>query len=315
MHAPFPSSNAWGAFYGGVSYLTSPCIGLFFMLSGALLLPVRGNMTAFLKHRMGRIIAPTIVWTLIYLLLEYDNHGSAVNIRALLSIPFSPQGHGVMWFMYALMGVYLVAPIVSPWLTQASRRECVIVLSLWAVTLLFPFLHGFLEITEDINGTFYYFSGYLGYFLCGYFIVHYKPVIKWYLLVPIVAVALVLPTLNYGWGLGLDKDVFWYLGICTAVLTVAIFYVLTVKFNKKMSRWFTQHRHAAVWLVRVSQCTFGIYLCHIIVMRYCLWNMPWFVQISNCVVQTSVSFVVTFAVSFAVVACLRKLSVTRRFCT
>ena len=39
MHSPMPRGDAVGQLYGGVSYLTSPCIGLFFMVSGALLLP------------------------------------------------------------------------------------------------------------------------------------------------------------------------------------------------------------------------------------------------------------------------------------
>lgn len=40
MHSPIPSSNnANGLLLSSVSYFTAPCIGLFFMVSGALLLP------------------------------------------------------------------------------------------------------------------------------------------------------------------------------------------------------------------------------------------------------------------------------------
>ena len=39
MHAPMPTKNAVGIFSVGISYFTMPCIGLFFAVSGALLLP------------------------------------------------------------------------------------------------------------------------------------------------------------------------------------------------------------------------------------------------------------------------------------
>ena len=41
MHAPLPdSAEGNGLFLSTLSYLTAPCIGLLFMVSGALLLPV-----------------------------------------------------------------------------------------------------------------------------------------------------------------------------------------------------------------------------------------------------------------------------------
>lgn len=39
MHAPLPSAQVNGMFLSSLSYFTAPCIGLFFMVSGALLLP------------------------------------------------------------------------------------------------------------------------------------------------------------------------------------------------------------------------------------------------------------------------------------
>ena len=67
MHSPMPDNNAPGMFLSTISYLTAPCIGLFFMVSGALLLPVRTGMFTFLKKRFTKIIFPTLFWTAIYL--------------------------------------------------------------------------------------------------------------------------------------------------------------------------------------------------------------------------------------------------------
>ena len=39
MHSPIPSDNSDGIILSSLSYFTAPCIGLFFMVSGALILP------------------------------------------------------------------------------------------------------------------------------------------------------------------------------------------------------------------------------------------------------------------------------------
>lgn len=63
MHAPLPdSAEGNGLFLSTLSYLTAPCIGLFFMVSGALLLPVR---TGFLEKEIRENIVPYSVLELV----------------------------------------------------------------------------------------------------------------------------------------------------------------------------------------------------------------------------------------------------------
>ncbi len=67
MHSPMPTCHENRLLVLGIGYLTAPCIGLFFMVSGALLLPVRNDAKDFLQKRLGKILAPTVVWTLFYI--------------------------------------------------------------------------------------------------------------------------------------------------------------------------------------------------------------------------------------------------------
>ena len=48
MHSPVPSGQGSGIFLSTLSYLTMPCIGIFFSISGALLLPVSNVIIAFI---------------------------------------------------------------------------------------------------------------------------------------------------------------------------------------------------------------------------------------------------------------------------
>ena len=58
----------WGAFYG--SFLR-PCVPLFVMITGALLLPVREEMSVFYKKRIGRVFWPFLIWSVIYNLFPW----------------------------------------------------------------------------------------------------------------------------------------------------------------------------------------------------------------------------------------------------
>jgi len=77
MHAPIPGEGATehGPFLVFNSYLTSPCVPLFFMVSGALLLPCKEGITAggYIKKRIGKIVGPTFCFSCFYMLLDFND--------------------------------------------------------------------------------------------------------------------------------------------------------------------------------------------------------------------------------------------------
>lgn len=173
MHSPLPTDKSNAIILNTLSYATAPCIGLFFMVSGALLLPVKEETGTFLKRRLGKILGPTLVWSLIY--IGYNHYQGTDHSwwKEILSLPFSAQGHGVMWFMYTLTGLYLIAPVLSKWLQACSKRELEFYLLLWVVTLCYPLLRLFLSIQTGETGILYYCTGYVGYFLLGHYLNKY----------------------------------------------------------------------------------------------------------------------------------------------
>lgn len=66
MHAPMPSENAIGLFNVSLCYFTEPGLCLFFVISGALLLPVKIGTKDFLKKRLSKVLLPTLTFTGIY---------------------------------------------------------------------------------------------------------------------------------------------------------------------------------------------------------------------------------------------------------
>lgn len=60
----------WGAAYGA---LLRPCVPLFVMITGALLLPVRGDISAFYRKRILRVFVPFLIWGVLLCALPMDN--------------------------------------------------------------------------------------------------------------------------------------------------------------------------------------------------------------------------------------------------
>lgn len=293
MHSPIPSANASGPFLSALSYFTAPCIGLFFMVSGALLLPVRTDYITFIRKRFSKILVPTLLWSLIYIGLRLYGSESEIDvIQSLASLPFSPQGEGVLWFMYTLSGLYLLAPILSAWVEKASQRELQIVLLLWCVTLCYPLLSFYVSTNTSTTGILYYFTGYAGYFLLGYYLKKYPESISQVLAWTVAGAGVVLLlALKY---IGLEFDfysLFWYESIFIAALAVAIW--------KAVSHF--QHRDISSVLIKISNLSFGVYLSHILIMRHWLWLQGWIAEISNYPLQSIVIAILTFA--FSVLLC------------
>lgn len=226
MHSPHAEGGAPGYIVVPIYFITAAGLCLFFMVSGALLLPVKTDTYTFLKKRMGKILGPLLFWTLFYLgvCLAFGEKTWGEMGHNILSIPFTRQGHGVLWFLYVLIGLYLLSPIISPMLQRATKKEKQFYLLLWGITLCYPMLAPFVELTTDIYGILYYFSGFLGYFTLGYYLHAEKSRLsKWGL-----ALLVIIPILSFAIYKIFDTDklfsgLFWYDGLMVAMLCVAFF--------------------------------------------------------------------------------------------
>lgn len=153
-------------------------VSIFFMISGALLLSKEQELQMFYKKRFTRILAPTLIWSVFYIIYEQIYHHSFTwqnTLSKISMIPFVNQT-GILWFMYVLIGIYLVIPILSSWLNKASRKDIEMVLCLWGITLLMPIFTLYNETCKFLiseGGALYLFNGFIGYALLGYYLRKY----------------------------------------------------------------------------------------------------------------------------------------------
>ena len=165
------------------------------------------------------------------------------------------------------------------------------------MTLLYPYLCKVFFINTDVTGVLYYFTGYAGYFLFGYYLKNYSISLKW--LITLALAMLPLPMFNKVLGWNLDfYSAFWYLSTPVAMMSAAWFCVMKHLFDRASVYKF--------W-AQISNLSFGIYLLHIFVMRTLLWNWRVIQNINNYYLQTVVVVILTFIGSSAISYGIAKL--------
>lgn len=173
------SNRFWVSFYDGA--LGRVSVPLFMIVSAFLLVPMRQDMTMtqFYRRRFMRILPPFVCFLLLYALLPLLWGGMTweQSLNDLRLLPFNfPSMGGHLWFMYPLISLYLIIPVVSPWLEKASARDERLFIGIFAFTTLTPWLHRFVsaelwgECFWNQFSAFWYCSGYLGYLVLAHYI-------------------------------------------------------------------------------------------------------------------------------------------------
>lgn len=239
-------------------------VPLFFIISGYLLLPVKDGTFPFLKKRFLRVLIPSIVWYVLYFVFGSTFIGEHYYLSILDKSPH-------LWYIFAILGLYLLAPIISPWLNKASGDELLFFSVLWFISLFFPIIDTYAPIGIRYNHTgmlldspfkmLYYHAGYGGYFLLGGLISKYKSRIKSYyiklsILLLLISATTTLLCLFHGVG----SQTFAYLSIPTASLSFFLFITLI---NMRL----TIGGMLASIVSNISKMTFGIYLIHLFVLE------------------------------------------------
>ena len=173
------ANRFWVSFYDGA--LGRVAVPLFMIVSAFLLVPMKPGetMMSFYKKRFMRIMPPFIFFMLLYtfLPLAWDGMSLEQSLTDLKLLPFNfPSMGGHLWFMYPLISLYLIIPVVSPWLEKASAKEERIFLGIFALSTFTPWIHRF--ITPEIWGecfwngfsALWYCSGYLGYLVLAHYV-------------------------------------------------------------------------------------------------------------------------------------------------
>ena len=144
-------------------------VPLFFMISGYLLLsrPGTEQFRPFYRHNIPKLVAPLAAWNLIYYSVEAGCGKHPMDPHDLLN-KFLNQGVSYhMWFIYTLMGIYLLCPFLKRIADHCTTRQLAVLLGIILFpTTLRPILNQTLPVYIYLFGPMV--EGLVGYFLLGY---------------------------------------------------------------------------------------------------------------------------------------------------
>ena len=151
--------------------LTRVGVPLFFMLSGCLMLSREGTrqLAAFYRKNLPKIGIPLVVWNLIYYGGSLLMRGETFRLRDFLAGLLN-QGHSYhMWFVYTLLGIYLLCPFLKRMTEGCTGSQLLLLVGI----ILFPTaIQPILNLAQPVYIHLFgpLMEGYLGYFLLGYWL-------------------------------------------------------------------------------------------------------------------------------------------------
>ncbi len=285
----------WASFFD--SFVRS-CVPLFIIASSYLMFPLKYSASEFFKRRAVRILIPFVLWTVVYAFVWGE---PAENFKNLLLNFNYAAGH--LWFVYMLLGVYLLMPLLSPWAEKVEKKELQIYLGIWLFTTLIPLMRDWFsgfsttvvygpsglprqalfplwgEASWNGYGTFYYMSGFIGYLLLGLYFRKFVGELSWKktlaIAVPSYLAGFAITFGGFLWRVNetasgvfpvgglVEKAVWWETTWCNDTIGVALMAIAWILLIKKIK---ADGKFYQKVLLPVSKASYGMYLMHLLIL-------------------------------------------------
>jgi len=309
-----PLTPNWLAanFYDSLSRMGVP---LFFMVSGYLLLRKSEPVPQFFRKRFFKVGIPTLFWSVAYLLWSvpaYTNGAmNPVSVTiSMLKAMYTGNVEIHLWFLYVLIGIYLVVPILRVFISAASRRDLTYFLILWFLAT------SIIELVQRVGGiqtalVIPVVTGYIGYFVIGYFLAEVKLTNRSRVMAIIGGVlgiaATYVGTNQFSAHAGPINDYFYSYFSPPVVLASLCGFMLLKELGQTLG--------SAGRLVRtISATAFGVYLIHIFVielLRTGTLGFRLYSWMAPSVYMIPLTALVVFVLSVALVFVMRKFPLIR----
>ena len=316
-----PMHSADFVITNGINVLSRFCVPMFVMISGALFLAPKHEIT--MKKLWGvhilRLFVIYVLWSCIYGIRTYQLSAPA-SFSAKELIKYMISGYYHLWFLPMMIGLYALLPILRKWLSVASKKDLQYFLFLFFVfQILKTTISCFIrnpEVLEQLGNlsAIPLACSYAGYFVLGYYLYHIGIPEKWdrwlYLSFPVCCILNVLISTMLIWHY--DKLLSEFsnsFGVFTLCITITLFQFVTRFLTGKAFQ--TSHPKLESVLSFLSGSTLGIYVIHLFLidlpqMRIIYDNLP-------PVISIPLVTLLSFLSSFVIATLFRKIPFVGKF--
>lgn len=304
-------------FFDAISKWAVP---VFVMISGSLFLPKKElTIGLLIKKYILRIVIAFITWSAIYTVV---NCYRGMPLQEAIAGFFTGYYH--MWYLYMIVGLYLITPILQLIIKNENALILFLVLG-FVFGIVFPQAQNLLyeffplignstkSIMEDLN---YHLSiGYSFYYVLGYYLSKKEITIK------IRGVIYVLGIFGFVSTIFLSMFMSWYRGEPNAIFfdrfsinifLEAIFVFVLFRYKeKRLSEKYNERQ--IVWLRRLSSYSFGAYLVHALIIGILHMVFHLSTDSFNPVLSVPVIELSVLIISFIVSAIIHHIPVINKY--
>ena len=269
-------------------------VPIFFMISGCLILSsdATADFVKFYKKRIIHLTVPLVFWNIAYFIIKCALGQMNFNVSLLLADLINCGTEYHLWYLYTLIGIYLIAPFLKMIIDRCSMKQLVwlLVLMLFCTTIR-PFVN---TVTPD--GVYIYlfeplFNGYIACFLLGYILSRIECTRKTVALFSAIGVlglvsSVLLNHFNSS-SAGIDLVANSGYGLSHYAFAAGVFIFSKFVFEKMTP--------LEKCVSCISKCSFGIYLIHASVISIV---KKYFMIDASPVISSAFIFTVSFTVSF-----------------
>ena len=275
-------------------------VPVFVMVSGALLLDPEKDITihkiftTYIKRILIALVSFSLIFRIFDMVMDHEAFTVSGILKGLLDA-FTGNGWSHMWYLYLIIGLYLILPALRATTKSCSVKELkyllvigFVVISMLPLTRLFGISSSFYIHVNTI---------YPFYFLLGYML--HKNIIRIDRRVAAALMVIGAAGITCGTYFGLKGSIqnptvlTGYASPFVAMLAAGVF-VLTKDIKK-------ENASIASMMLSIDRCSFGIYLIHMVFIRLLLRYMGVNLFDYPVIISFSVAALGIFAVSYLLV--------------
>ncbi len=286
-------------------------VPLFVMVSGALFLSRDIPLKKIFTKYILKMLILLLIWGMAYWCFSERSISPDVLFDSLKKV-LSGKVYSHLWYLFMLIGLYLITPIVRGFV-RGSERSVILysIVLLFVIQVAFPYVTSKVSAADSLIKAFRISAPaeYLLYYLAGHYINSFD-IKKWkritlYSLAFSAIIIIVVISDVVSFRQGSPYTIYGYFSAGTSLTAFALFLLM------KQSESFLKESKIRNIISFISPLTFGIYLLHFMVIKI-------FVKFGidsnmiNPIIGAPVTALLVFASSGAVIYVLSKIPVIRK---
>ena len=288
-------------------------VPIFVMISGALLLKGTKDISVgeFLQKRASKVIIPFVAWSAIFYAYGAYAGYFPVSLKQGIKHFLTDTIGGHLWFLYMIVGIYLITPLLKIFVKNAKKREIEYFLILWLYASVVVNLAKYYY-PINFNIELFYVTNYVGYFLLGYYLSNFDISKKWrnisYIGGFVGFISTFFITYYYTVKANGQLEQFWYGYFAPGVVLMAIGLFVFFKYAFQKSE-----RELPLLFRFINQASLGIYILHFFLLNNLLYMVfPKVNERVHAILAIPINVTITIVLSLIITLVLQRIPVVKK---